>query len=417
MSRKKIRRYLRHYASKDRKCTSKSVSESIVHKLAKQVISELSSIRLPEVRMERHGNIPRFVIEAERTVHITDVKLEKTITVGNSSIRPDLELTIDNGEKLYIEIEYKHRTVGKKLENIRKLGENFIEISLKELSAEDDNLKEKIIDIAENRLEDKKWLYHKEGALLEHYLNSAPQLKTSKSSYDDNILVWDCPLRLRIKGDSDELMYKTEEELSTLSFYAYVKDCEKCQHFIGRSKSNAIYGGEIPWVICNAVKCAETIDEYDTDIDKQTREKRLYNYRQREKAYIKRMADKNICTNCGGKLYEIDTPDGKKLMCSNRVMRYYEINGCERKKIDECSICGAVTEEVKLRTGEVIKLATVKNEKIYCTEHSNENRYKDIKGLTEVTKVYRDVYPCGHTININDDGTIQYPVNRRRGKY
>mgnify|MGYP000915232367 FL=1 len=127
--------------------------ESALHKMAKQVISELKAIWLPEVTNARTGNI----IRAEELFNIEHAEIEPH--EGSVGFTPDVKLYGEDKQVL-VEVYVAHRVDKNKLRRIQDTGIDCIEISLKQVDREISpaELKQFIITQVQN----KEWIYNKE---------------------------------------------------------------------------------------------------------------------------------------------------------------------------------------------------------------------------------------------------------------
>ena len=135
-------------------------AESILHILAKEILSKLDSIEIPEYPYSRTKTFPSGKVVTHETilanggrVDIEEVLIEK----HRDSYRPDIEL-YSNGKRLIIEIAVTHKVDKNKLRLIRKDDVPIIEIQLEEKHAM--NSFEQLESLIQKDLKCKQWLYH-----------------------------------------------------------------------------------------------------------------------------------------------------------------------------------------------------------------------------------------------------------------
>lgn len=114
--------------------------ESAIHMAAKQIILERQEIRLPEYTIatsiidsqgKKHHE-SKTIVPKGRLISFDSVHEEKTL----SDIKADI-LAIKSNEQLIIEIFYRHKVDGQKIEKIKEINTSAIEIDLSDLTPED----------------------------------------------------------------------------------------------------------------------------------------------------------------------------------------------------------------------------------------------------------------------------------------
>lgn len=120
----------------------KANDETVRHLWAKEVLSEIKSLRLPE------GNetIPAGL------VHFQNVYIEKMDEVHG--FRPDAVATLGNGEKLLIEFLVSHKVTEKKRKIIVDNKLNCIEIDINHVELDKDAIKLFLLNDTDN----KEWI-------------------------------------------------------------------------------------------------------------------------------------------------------------------------------------------------------------------------------------------------------------------
>ena len=107
------------------KCnTSKETS---LHRLAKMALSELGSFTLPEVKYMFKGNLR--TLKGVEIVKVVSIESEVTVKDG---LRPDIVITTDTGEKIYIEVFVSHKSTVRKIKSYRDKNCRALEIRLKD---------------------------------------------------------------------------------------------------------------------------------------------------------------------------------------------------------------------------------------------------------------------------------------------
>ena len=131
---------IHHFAHKS-KVVCEHGLETSLHLLAKQILENIKTFMLPPIEFRDHGCV---VIEEKRSIKIVNVKLEQYI----NDIKPDILMVDEDGNEYCVEIYVTHAIDDEKLEKIRKLKLNTIEINLSDFAnkqIESDFLREILI--------------------------------------------------------------------------------------------------------------------------------------------------------------------------------------------------------------------------------------------------------------------------------
>ena len=140
----------------------KTAAETILHLMAKKIISSSNHINIPayDFTKKRQSLSGEIFKHSEKIipggiVTITNVHIENDGRRGN--FIPDLVVEAYS-KSLIVEIHVTHKVDRNKLKKIRKNNEPCIEITLKEDDAllPENELRKLLLDITDN----KKWLYH-----------------------------------------------------------------------------------------------------------------------------------------------------------------------------------------------------------------------------------------------------------------
>lgn len=118
-------------------------SETALHLLAKQIVSETGIVMLPK---SEDASMPYG------QVHLHEVKIEQYDS--QYDLTPDAEGIMDNGQRLLIEFYVSHKVQGKKKDTIIKNNLKCIEIDLNYQEQNRDTL----LDFLTNTTEDRKWI-------------------------------------------------------------------------------------------------------------------------------------------------------------------------------------------------------------------------------------------------------------------
>lgn len=173
-----------HYAhSHGHEC--EGAYETMLHLLAKEIISECGVIMLPE---SDGGSYPSGL------VHLHDVETEKWDE--ENGFRPDLEGIMPNGERLLVEFLVSHKVDKKKHDTIIEKGIKCIEIDLNWQDGTKESLKKFLVGTSQFR----KWIEpyeeRKPGDGLSYYYQRNPlhekAIEYLKSLFDESDLII-CP--------------------------------------------------------------------------------------------------------------------------------------------------------------------------------------------------------------------------------
>lgn len=215
---KKNRHHFSHFNHLDKECSY--CPETIIHKIAKDVIYRLKKFRLPKVCDDKEGEL----------ISIDECKIEPLI---QERFRPDLIIKSGDDE-YYIEILVSHKCTHKKEDIFKKYQLNTIEINLSGVF-NNGNIIENIKKIVLEENERKYWLYNSKK--VEPYAFKDNGLKiysTLSKNNTDSFLPSQIPLN-NIKGVVGpkycpcKYVSKWEEPLE-LEF-----DCKNCNSFKGLS--------------------------------------------------------------------------------------------------------------------------------------------------------------------------------------
>lgn len=161
-----------HFAHESKECDITIAQETVLHIMAKDILSEAKTIKLPKVILEdkfafldknRYKSIEDDIYLQKKLEKYKDsiktidnVILEKYI----DNIKPDVILEIE-GKQLIIEIAVTHFIDNKKKDKIIKLGIPTIEIDLSSYKDKMNNLtKENLSQILIKDDKYKKWIYY-----------------------------------------------------------------------------------------------------------------------------------------------------------------------------------------------------------------------------------------------------------------
>ena len=151
--------------------------ESILHRLAKDLFTELLQVSLPEYRLIRKEQIGFSMLEyneivcKEHGMTFTNVDVERHL----GDVIPDLILT-GGAEQLLVEIAVTHRVDATKLSRLKERDIPVVEIGL---SARDAALsRAELADKLARDLTSKKWLFHP--AEREHVKKSAALMSAAR---------------------------------------------------------------------------------------------------------------------------------------------------------------------------------------------------------------------------------------------
>ncbi len=236
--------------------TPLNLGETLVHKLAKQLFIEdkIGWICLPNYYINIKNN-GRICIDRPGGFKPTSANLEKVLHIDDKDyIKVDIELENNLlNTKLLVEIKVRHGCDEDKIEKIKKLGIDTIEIDLSSLTdLKNDtpvNLEEQIIDII-TKGTNTTWIYNREAEEFKKELRSLvviDQLKPSNYSMDGS---WYCYKDTLINKISHCVHMESFVPSSATGKDRYITEsqCLLCKRYIGKftNKSN---GSEV--VLCN----------------------------------------------------------------------------------------------------------------------------------------------------------------------
>jgi hypothetical protein len=149
-----------HFAHSDGSDCS-GATESILHKIAKDVLEETLSLKLPVLHYKGVKLKDKMIFNFDSCV------LEKIIKIDNTHIQPDAILVKDKTE-LYIEFYKTHLVDDSKIEKIKQLNNSTIEIDLNEIPVLKDGVlnKDEIRNNLINQDFNRYWLHNKQQELL-----------------------------------------------------------------------------------------------------------------------------------------------------------------------------------------------------------------------------------------------------------
>lgn len=144
-----------HHFAHDRGADCGKAYETALHLLAKEIIKESKTIILPECYPSKNYYADSKFKHPQRVINFSDVELEKLIEQDEITIKPDA-LCISNDIELLVEFAVTHFVDYDKLNKIRKLNMNCIEVDISSIELN----KGKLIKAIENVVENKKWVYN-----------------------------------------------------------------------------------------------------------------------------------------------------------------------------------------------------------------------------------------------------------------
>jgi hypothetical protein len=216
-----------HFAhAEDADCSG--AAETVLHILAKEIISELSSMTIPEYRYIRwkrfhekrmHEDLEMRAEHREQLAAGGEVLLESVQAEPHyGSFKPDIELQM-RGKTLFLEIAVTHRVGTRKRRVLRKHGVPAIELRLNQEHAllEPEELKS-IIQSDENI---KYWLYHpRENKAIhtffkkyrEAQLKRRTVLEAIKKYCPDYDAVWDYVEKFKGEHGRTPYVYEIEKD-------------------------------------------------------------------------------------------------------------------------------------------------------------------------------------------------------------
>lgn len=129
-----------HHFAHQKGCLCEASDETLLHSIAKDIIFEDKAIMLPVSESQR---IPSGL------VHFRSVEMEKWN--DEYGCRPDLEATLENGEKMWIEFYVSHKVPHKKRSIIIKNRINCIEIDLNYVEIDKAKIRSFLMNMTDNR--------------------------------------------------------------------------------------------------------------------------------------------------------------------------------------------------------------------------------------------------------------------------
>lgn len=226
-----------HYKSPDCGWTG----ETIIHKFAKEIISNSKKIKLPKVYWKHKSKI---IIYHSRTIKIDNVRYEKKY----SDIRPDIIIE-SQGRELLVEIKVTHGIDYDKYQKIKRLNISCFEIDVKNLvnwlfDKNDYFLKDEIFkNELLSGIEQKYWIYNTKKDRINYILKrnyskkfKIQELDSKSWEFSSFSYINNCPIGIR-KWKSG---YKEGKS------YAKVKDdCKKCMYFLDNDLLNVYCVGHL----------------------------------------------------------------------------------------------------------------------------------------------------------------------------
>lgn len=157
-----------------------SAGESMLHKVAKDVLFECKELKLPPLQ---HKGV---ILKKSSVIQFDKCIKEERVPYEDTFIKPDVILT-KNGKELYVEFFKTHLVDDNKIEKIKELKKSTIEIDLNEIpilkkgEVNREGIKENLIESIENRY----WLYNNQIDKLYKNLKKSINKETQK---DDNLV-------------------------------------------------------------------------------------------------------------------------------------------------------------------------------------------------------------------------------------
>jgi hypothetical protein len=170
--------------------------ETQLHLIAKEVFKEIKELRLPKINFEIEPML-NVTLEAENEILIKSVVLENKI----SDIVPDILISSTNGFELIIEIKVFHGIDNIKLQKIKSLNLNCIEINLEGFVLESIN---QLKEILLNDFARWTWIVTKNKDIIQSQLIKATETIETINVADKKITKF-CPLlksEIGIKGQT-----------------------------------------------------------------------------------------------------------------------------------------------------------------------------------------------------------------------
>jgi len=231
-----------HYNSE--MCTHPHPNETVLHKLAKQIILDAKKIWLPKISLGLVIPSATILIRNASYHQVKNAFAECKV----DDIRPDVILEIGD-TRLIVELLVTHAVDEVKREKIKRLDISAIEIDLRNTDIDDKVLEKILLEESER----KRWLYSKLAVeKSKEYLQECIELQYDELSYVD------CPILIR----------NIYRECSNAN---YQIDCTSCPFLLGYDNDNGI-------VLCLGEKLIANADDLKLDI--QERRKRYWKLRQ-----------------------------------------------------------------------------------------------------------------------------------------
>lgn len=175
-----------HFAHSDGSNCS-GANESILHLMAKEVLKECLTLKLPPIRYKE------VKLKDSMSIKFDNCKLEHRVKVNKTYIQPDVIL-IKKGKELYIEFYKTHLVDDAKIEKIKELNKSAIEIDLNEIPVlkkgkiNKEGIKNNLINNAGNR----SWLYNSQMDLLyEKHLEKEKSESKDKEPLEEGVDIFD----------------------------------------------------------------------------------------------------------------------------------------------------------------------------------------------------------------------------------
>ncbi|MBK6819809.1 MAG: hypothetical protein IPG85_09590 [Bacteroidetes bacterium] len=130
--------------------------ETALHLLAKEIIKERKTIILPECYPSKNYYVDSRFKHPQRVINFSTIELEKQIAQDEITIKPDA-LCINTDYELLVEFAVTHFVDYEKLNKIRKLKKNCIEVDISNIELN----KDKLIEVIENLPHHTKWIHNK----------------------------------------------------------------------------------------------------------------------------------------------------------------------------------------------------------------------------------------------------------------
>lgn len=232
--------------------TSKKYNETIVHKLAKQIIANRDVEEIYTPNTEAVFSRGRLLVGNERFRGLSGYSINKEVVSQCGKYRFDIEMTDADNNKLVIEIKVTHETDKEKIEYLKKNKIDAIEIDMSDIYEDMNIIGYDISEKIKSRISGKdrqytKWLSHKETEEVIESINNILKMQ-----------IWDTKFRQdrdgkwyvyandeKLKGKLELCPYKNN--LSMDSPRLFERDCVNCERFIGVNK-------DLQCMLCNQSK-------------------------------------------------------------------------------------------------------------------------------------------------------------------